>query len=415
MAISIAFLLFFSAGIVRFVNFPERVNFGPEQSISLALSSDYLKGNWSLLGMPNLQRSTNSGLSLFSGSLFNYSLVPLIVLFGHDPVPITAVFAFINILTGLLIYVLVAKMTNQTIGLFSAAVFLFNDLMISHSMFIWILNYLPALGMLTVFLLFTFWSKRTSKVLPFLLGLLSGVGFNLEYFYLFTALIVFIVVIFRSKNRFISVTLFIIAAALANLPMILFDLRHDYYHVRTLVAYLTQTIGSLGQNKISYYHFLQYWPLASIVVGVILGKIYKRFSLIAITIFGIYIISNLTSQRVSFNEALGMGDNTRSVALKDLKKTSQIIVSDNPKNFNVVFFPGVDYRGYSLRYFLEYLYNLRVNGVEGYPDSETLYVFATNDFGYHRDNPWEISSFHAQNQEVLAEINPKYSLFKLTK
>ena len=417
LACLIVILVFLIATIIRFVNFSDRVNFGPEQGISLSLSSDYLGGDWSLLGLVNVQRSTASGLSLFSGSLFCYSLVPLIFVLGKDPVVLTAYFALLNIFAGLLIYVFATRIFNWRVGLFSAAIFLFNDYMISHSFFIWILNYLPLIGLLTVWLLYRYQRDPKNMVLPLFLGVISGIGFNLEYVYVFTAVIVFTVMIIFSKSRFLAVALFLMGAFCANLPMVVFDLRHDFYHVRTLIGYLEKVATTSGESKISYYHFLQFWPLASIIFGIIFEKIFLKKKLLAMIALAIYIFINLTSLKVSFVEALGMGDNTRPVLLKDLDKTAQLIANDNPKDFNVVFYPGVDYRGYAIRYFLEYIYKVFPNSVENYPESKVLYVFADKDFSCQRGYPWEVSSFCSQGEPKVERerISEKYFLFKLTK
>lgn len=409
--------IFLFAGIVRFINFPDRVNFGSEQGLSLALSTDYLQGNWSLLGLVNVQRSTTDGLNLFSGSLFNYSLVPLVFLFRKNVIMITACFALLNILTGVLIYLFVSKIASWKAGIFSSSLFLFNSYMINHSLFIWILNYLPLLGLITMFLLYLFWYRRNSVLLPLFLGLISGIGFNLEYFYIFTAVIVFVVLIIVSKNRMLVIGLFVIGAFGANLPMVLFDLRHDFYHVRTLVSYLGKVMTTPGEHRISYYHFLQFWPLMSITFGLLLGGLFKRQKLLVTLVLFIYIYINLTSPRVSLIEARGMGDATRPVSVKDLNRAARLIYRDNPKDFNIVFYPGADYRGYALRYFLTYIYGLFPNNVEKYPESELLYVFAWKDFNCQWGYPWEVSSFCSQGVKKIKteKISEEYYLFKLEK
>jgi len=98
--------------VIRFYNFTDRINFGPEQAISLLVSSDYINEKFSLLGLPSTQRTTSFGHIIFYPPIFNYSLIPLLILFNYQPIGITAYFAVLNILTGLLIYLAVNKIRS---------------------------------------------------------------------------------------------------------------------------------------------------------------------------------------------------------------------------------------------------------------------------------------------------------------
>ena len=105
---------------VRFYNFPNRLIFGPEQAMSLITTGQMIKEQFSLLGEAYIQRTTSTGLYLFHSALFNYSLIPLEIIFRFDPLPITIFFTLLNIATGLLLYFMVKKITNKTIAWFSA-------------------------------------------------------------------------------------------------------------------------------------------------------------------------------------------------------------------------------------------------------------------------------------------------------
>ena len=100
--------VFLVAIIIRFYNFPNRVTFGPEQAISLETSAAMIKDKFSLLGIENVQRTTSQGLKIYSGALFSYSVIPLLLIFDYQALPISVYFAVLNIVTGLILF-LVAK------------------------------------------------------------------------------------------------------------------------------------------------------------------------------------------------------------------------------------------------------------------------------------------------------------------
>lgn len=87
---------------LRFTNFYHRILFGPEQALSLIVSSEQIE-HFTLLGLPNLQRVTSNGHILYSGSLFNYSLIPFLLV-SKSAVPPTMFFAVVIVGTGILLW-----------------------------------------------------------------------------------------------------------------------------------------------------------------------------------------------------------------------------------------------------------------------------------------------------------------------
>ena len=99
--------IFLLAVLVRFYNFPNRVTFWSEQARSLIVAGNYLEEP-SLLGQEYF-RVNSFGHKLFASALFNYSLVPLLLLSKFDPIPITAYFALLNIFSGFALYYVVTS------------------------------------------------------------------------------------------------------------------------------------------------------------------------------------------------------------------------------------------------------------------------------------------------------------------
>lgn len=403
-------LILLLATLIRFYNFSDRINFGPEQAISLIVSSDYVNEKFSLLGLPNVQRTTSMGHILYSPSPFNFSLVPLLIILNYDPVLITAYFAILSLITGIVLYLLVMKVFNKTIAILSAAIFLFNDYIIHHSTFIWIVNYLPLVSLLIGLMIYKLYKNKNSLTAVFTIGLLSSICIGLEYFFVFTAIFLFLLVIFISQKKLMATIFFILGAILGNLPTIIFDLSHNFYHLNTLWQYSLETINNPGQSKISYYHFFQFWPYLAILAGLAIYKIYTFSKPLASIILILIISLNLTSPKVSFYSPVGMYKNLN---FSKINQAAKIIAADNPQNFNVVMTFDFDSRAHPLRYLLKYKYGFKPMGVEDYPKSKSLYVFTEESYPLGSSSLWEISSFKPTTTQKIGIID-NFSVFKLT-
>ncbi len=404
------FALITFAIAIRFINFPERITFGPEQAISLLVSADYINEKFSLLGLPSTQRTTSQGHIIFYPPVFNYSLIPLLLIFNYEVVGISAFFAVLNIFTGVLLYYLVKLYFDKVIAFFAATLFLFNSIMIDHSLFIWSVNYMPLLNLLIIFLLLQLYKKRGIKFNGFLIGLLATLSFGIEYLYLFTGILVFIFGIKFAQKKLRWMIEFFTGAVLGILPTIIFDVTHEFYHFGTLWQYLKDFLAGETESKITTYHFLQFWPLLAFVGGYLLYFFYKKNRILSFAILGIYLIFNLGFGNVNFSEPKGMYKNLN---LSILQNAADDIADRNPDNFNLVMTFDFDSRAYPLRYLLKYNHYLTPLGVEDYPTASQLYVLTTTDYPVLTTTLWEISSFHPENQIVLSKTGD-FVLYKLS-
>jgi hypothetical protein len=379
--------------------------FGPEQALSLSVSAEYLK-KFSLLGLPNLQRFTSSGHVLYSGSLFNYTLVPLLVLFRNDPYPITILNAGLLLATGAVLWWVTKYIRDEKTAFLTTFLFIFNCFIIYHSTFIWILNYLPLVGALSILFLTKF---RHHLLAPLVLGILAGVGFNLQYLFLPTALLVFIYLLLTTKKRVQTAGLFLLGAVLGNLPMVIFDLKNQGYHLQTLLTYIKETSFSPGQSKISYYHFLHLWPAFALVGAIALTKIFARSRYIAAAILIAYLTLNLLSPYVNFFGPVGM---PKGMTYQNYVDAAQVIAQNQPSNFNVTSLLENDSaRSYPLRYLLTYRFGLTPLGVEAYQAADSLYALArSNDL--KTNTQYETSFFDTKNPIELSKIG-EIGIYKL--
>ena len=402
--------IFLLAALVRFYNFPNRVTFWSEQARSLIVSADYLKTP-SLLGQPYFVRQDTNSHVLYAGAIFNYSLIPLLFISNYDPITITIFFTLLNIFTGLIIYLVAKRMFGRGVALLSCILFLFNDWMIYHSLFIWIYNPLPLLGMLILFFGWRYYRKRR---LPgvFMLGLLGGFGVSLQFLFLPITLAVLVFLALRSKKKVIDTAFYFLGVIIGNLPMVLFDLRHNFYNTRTLFQYFLDTLSGKSNASAAYYYFLPFWPVMAIAGGLILFLIWKRSKFFGASLLILYLFFNLTSVRVNLRAPTGIPEGTTT---KDIDDASKAIAVDANGNFNVAEVLDFDKQAYTLRYFVEYKYGRKPLDVVSYQNLDLLYVLAPKGYDFKKSDVWEINAGGPYKISLLTDAGQGYAVYKLEK
>lgn len=407
----ILFSVFAIALFVRLYNFESRFTFGPEQARSLIVSSNYILDRPTLLGQEYF-RSNSYGHKLYTSAIFNYSLVPLLLITNYDPYLITIYFAILNIVTGIVLYHVTKKIFGSNIAIISTILFLFNSYMIYHSLFIWVLNYLPLLGILNFYFLWKIYINKYNALDIFWLGLISGVGFGLEYLYAIAIIISLFILFKYTKTKLKSILLFLIGSVLGDLPQVLFDIRHDLYHLKSLFRYAIDTFNRSSDAGFIYYHFLEFWPILLILLAVFFYALSKQNRAITIFLLSVYLFINLKSPLINFNKPVGMVDGLKYM---DLKKASKVIAENANNNFNVVTLYDFDTRGYTLRYLTQYIFIKKPQNEISYQNVYEIYALAANNYNFKVNNPWELNVFKAQNVVKLEDVGSGYGLYKLTK
>ncbi len=283
--------------------------------------------------------------------------------------------------------------------------------MIYHSEFIWILNFIPLVGAALLYFINRYYKKRDGLSI-FVIGVLCGIGFSLEYVFLGTAILILLVCLYLSKSKLKDTSIFILGSILPNLPAIIFDLKHDFYHFKTLILYTSDIVRGDAVAGFTYYHYLQFWPLLMIFLGIAMYLVFLKNKFVAYLLLLAYLLININSGLVDFNKPTGMAN---GLTISDLKQSSKVISDSVNGKFNVITLQDFDTRGHVLRYYLNYVYDKKPQGVIEYGSVEEVYVLANIKYDFQNNNPWELNVFKPYNIERLSGIGDGYALFKLTK
>jgi hypothetical protein len=246
----------------------------------------------------------------------------------------------------------------------------------------------------------------------FLVGVLCGIGVSLQFLFAPLAISVLIINSWKNKRWLLGALIFILGAVLGNLPMVLFDLRHNFYETQTLFQYLIDTLRGKSGATFAYYYLLPFWPVASILGGLLIVKISNWRKLLGALILLIYLYLNITSQRVSFTLPTGM---PAGIKVSDIDNASRTIADNADGDFNVSEVLDFDKRAYVLRYYLEFVYAKKPLGETEYQNIKTLYVLSQKDYNFDNSGVWEVNSGGKYQISLLSFVGKSYAVYKLYK
>jgi hypothetical protein len=405
-------VLFVVGTLLRLYNFQNRLIFGPEQGMSLITSAQNLQ-KFSLLGETNLIRVTSAGHIPFHGALYSYLILPLLLLFNYRVLPITLFFTLLNLVTAFVFFKVTLRLFGKATAALSLFFFLFSGVMIHHSLFAWIVNPTPLLGVLSLWFVSVL-TKNRKKLSPvFWLGFMSGFGFGLQNFYLLFALFLFVLILFISKKRLLAIISFLIGVIVGSLPTVVFDIRHDFYHIRTYWQFFFDLLTGKASGTSTYYNYLFLYPFIFLFYAFITKILYKVWKPLALIPLVFFLYTNLNSSFINFNKSVGMAP---GITLKSLESAAAIIASDNPPtNFNVATLWDFDTRANPMRYLLTYYYDKIPQPYDQYQNVAALYVFAPDDYDIKNPRVWELQTYLPYKVTTLPLSVPGYFLYKLTK
>lgn len=202
-----------------------------------------------------------SAPGIFIGPLFYYLLAPFYLFFNMDPVGSIVPTIIIGLLTILSYFFVFSKLFNWQTGLIGA--FLYAVLLSTVSHDRWVVPTVTT-SIWSVWFFYTVIMIARGKLFVFpLLGILVGLIWNI-HIALIPALIAIPIALLNSKKipNFKQLVIFFMALIITSLPLIFFELRHNF-----------QQIISLGQNFTLTREGATGWYKFQIVLDMIAGNL----------------------------------------------------------------------------------------------------------------------------------------------
>lgn len=324
------------------------------------------------------------GRHFFQGPLIYYFLIGLMLISKWNPITASGWLIVLNLIGVYFIW----KMSKK-----AAILATFVPVSIYFSKFIWNPNILLILAPIYWYLV----SKRRY----WLMGIMAGIMLQF-HFQVGLAILGTTAFLILKKTKWQEILFFFTGISIGYLPLILFDLRNNLYNTRTILLWLR----SGGDEKVApqIYYFLVWIPL--VYVGA--TKLVERLK-IKNWIWGVIVVVCLTWVW----QTRETKDMPKDFNYKKLEQTGDIVLADNPSDFNIVNKLSGDTRFYPLRYLLTIQGRVPME-VDKYPDAKTLYV-VTDQESILNDSVWEISSFKPRNIENSWNLGENIKLLKLGK
>ena len=405
--ILLLFLLIFTIIFIgiRIVNLHEVVNFGPDQGRDFMEARQiYLTKQLTLIGPPS--EYTIDGRQFFFGPAPYYIILPALVISNWDPLAVSYFLIAINTIALFVSSFFLYKYTHDKITVISFIVFCtFFPHFVTESQSYWNSHFMLPLSILLIPLLSI--SKSIQSRLPLyfsLVGFIFGLGLQFHYSFIFTIVLALIWLV-KNKKITVHTTLLILCGFLLGFsPLIIFELRNNFYNTQTFLKVITSSKASSEFTFHSFY-FISVIPFLFLFMSILLAKMRKFnniFMLLFLIIFACWSTFYLATQKKP------------ELTFSELEKISQIILSDSPNDFNIVDQMTGDNRALALRFLLTRS-NEPMNET-AYPNATTLYVYSNKPVNELLKNPiWEIASANTTKVSQTWTVDNNLSLYKLVR
>lgn len=388
--------------LIRSIHFPQFVNFTHDPALFSieALSIDrekFIK----LIG-PSISINFE-GRHIFQGPAVYYLQLLFLKLGNFNPLTSSYLFMIFSSFMIIPLYYGVKLLINRRVALAIVILYTLLPYFINYTRFLWNPNFQLSLIPL-LFLLMGLFKKKKSKFLFMLISIFMG--FLLQFHYQFIIIIIGLLVYYFLilKIRYSFLPIFIGGFLIGFFPLVLFEIRHNFYNIQTLILYFNnpRTSQSINLKEVSHY-FLSLSMFLSVVLFSSFRRI-NRFFLVAL--FMILLIYSLILYIPKPTQGFRMVKNWNYL---DEEKVYKIIKEQRLRNFNIVNL-SYDTLATVQKYFLKRdFYNI---DFDNYRTNNLLYVINSND--NFMDNPaYEVNTFKPSSIIKQWSINDFYNLYLL--
>lgn len=411
--LGLLFLLFtFFFWVVRLWHFEELMGFTLDQALHISETYEMVNNHQIRLIGPMVSAKTALGRGFFAGPVYYYLLAVLGVFSNWDAVLITKILIIAWWLTSLMIILWLGKRFSWLVGVMSYGIFAAWPYLVQFSRKIWNPNYLPLVGV-PLFWLLGSEKKKIPLGQLFLIGFLTGLGLNFDYSSgLWLPFLLFFLIKWLKEKRlkFWGFGLVLLGGILAELPLLLFELRHNFYNLRTIWFFIKHA----GGFRISFYNF--FLPLVPVIfwlIGFCLHRLEKNYGF-AKTLGLSLLVIVLLFLNIDFQGRYLVGFPVGwNVPLQ--KRTASLICQEaRGTEFEIAATISGDTRATDLRWWLSKAGCLPM-GVEEYPLAETLYLVAPQERPPEEETVWEVSAMKPFLVDKEIPLNDKLFLYKLVR
>ncbi len=252
LAYLISAIIIFTAFIFfRSYNLPGRIGFGWDQERDAWAVANILAGKMTLLG-PRVQGPAG----FFLPPYFFYLLAPFYALNHSNTFATVSFIVFWAITFFVGSYLIISRVFGRRTALFFLALWAINPLAVSIDTISWNPVLVPGFFILLIYLVYLYFIKPSVRNI-FFAGIVFGLGlsFHLQFLFIVPFFIPLAIEVVKNK-RFKDLVGFGIGSTLPFLPILFFDLRHNFLNFKQVLEFAKG--GDIGINRV-----LVVWERAS--------------------------------------------------------------------------------------------------------------------------------------------------------
>lgn len=389
---------------IRSIHFSLYLNFSHDQGLfSIKALEIYREKIITLIG-PAVSIGFQ-GRQIFQGSVIYYFQLFFLILGSFDPIISSYIFMIFASFMVIPLYYGSKLLINKTAALLIVILYSLFPYYINYTRFLWNPNFQLSLVPLLIFFMGRFKSKKTYFNF-FLLAIYSGFLLQFHYQFLVVTIGLLVYYFLISKLTISYFWVYFIGFLAGFSPLIIFDIRNNFYNLSTLLLYLqnSQFLPGINQNSNIAHYFLSISLMLIITITSSIKKVInKSFVLI---IFIAFLTLSLILYLPKPSHGFGMADNWN---YPDEEKVGKIIQSNQLSNFNIV---NLSYDTLSIVQKYMLYKNQGVKKLEDYKNNKYLYVI-NKDEKFINNPAYEINTFKPFKKIGEWSINPFYTLYLL--
>jgi hypothetical protein len=398
--------------LLRSVYFTDHLNFSADQAEQSADVLQYYRDHKvPLIGNP-INSTVYEGHYMYQGPGYYYMLFPFLLLTNFDPINSSYLFMLFCALMVIPLYFGMKMLVNARAATIMVLIYALAPYYLNYTRFHWNPNYQLALLPLLI-LLMGLYKKNKSPWIFFLMSALLGFLFQFHYQFI---LIILGVGIYYFVIKRVSPKLllhFFGGLIIGVAPLLVFELRHEFYNINTLILLLTNYDKVTKAGSITTPHY--YISLSFIAIVCLLGLLQNRIPkkrqfliLSAVLAAGLFTWSAVLNFQKPQTAFWSYAPNWK---YENTAKVYEIIKESKLENYNVADLSYYNTKASTVKYLMK-RDNVNIQ-YEEYYTNKYLFVIKASNTELFDTMSYEVAFFKPSKLLNTWELNEHYNLYLL--
>jgi len=406
------FIFFVGFIFVRSVYFTQHLNFSDDQGVQATdILQDYRQHKIPLIGN-RASSPSYQGHYIYQGPAYYYMFFPFLFLTNFEPISSSYLFMLFCAFMVVPLYYGMKLLIDKRAALLMVLIYSLLPYYLNYTRFHWNPNY--QLSLLPVLLLLMgLYKKYHSQKFFLLIAIFLGFLFQFHYQFIFVLLGIAIYYFLIKRVSPILLIHFLIGLAIGVSPLLLFELKHNFYHIHTFLLFIQHRneLSSAGSITTPHYYLSISFMFLVAVLAIIRNrlpkgkKLFYLCSILAVILFVWSAADNFYKPQQSFWSPAPYW------SYPDEYKAYTIIKSMNLKDYNVANLAYYNTESFVVKYLLK-RDNVSIN-YEDYYHNKYLFVIKKTNTNVYDTLSYEVAFFKPSKILKTWTINNHYKLYLL--